>query len=414
MEKEFKIENINIDLIKGYKYNQKEHPEEQIKDLMKSIEKFGFTTNIILDKDYILIAGHGRIEACKRLGIKEIPSLVLKGITASEANALRIGDNKLNESKWIEKMIEESLKYIEDEDKEFTFLDEEYFYKKNKEEIENEIPKTPETPKTKKGDLYELGNHRVLCGDSTKTENVDLLVGKETAKILFSSPPYNMASDLYSEYGDNLGDEDYINLNIDVVNNYQRKLKGFLFWNISYNINNRNTFLEILYRLSKETKMTFLDLIVWYKKTAMPVISENIMTRPYEDILVLGDEEIIKDEMELISVSKNSKNVYYNKSQKKFLRNYWEIITAGSQIENHKACYPVELPERAIKISSKENDIVLDPFLGSGTTLIACEKTNRRCYGMEMSEKYVDVIVERYVRYSGNKNIKLNGKEIEW
>lgn len=219
---------------------------------------------------------------------------------------------------------------------------------------------------------------------------------------------------MYDEYKDKLGDDDYIKLNMDVIYNWSTFLKGFLFWNISYNINNRATFLEILYKISKELKMEFLDLIVWYKKTAMPVLSKEIMTRPYEDILVMGDEEVVDDEIEMITINRNIKNAVYNLKQKKFMRNFWELGTQGSQLENHKACYPVELPERAMKIMTKAEDIVLDPFLGSGTTLIAAEKIGRKCFGMELSPIYCDIIVERYVKYSGNNKIKLNGKEIIW
>lgn len=423
------LPRVNWDKLKSeYECNALKNKENRdVSNLKKSILEIGFKIPIFIwEKGKYVTDGAGRVLALKMLEyegyeIPDIPYIPIEAKNKLEAKRATLAISSQygmisrdSIGEFIYDMQELDLSFINIDGFKLEDINWNPDKKKRNDELLNVIPEPPKNPKTKLGDFYELGQHRLYCGDSSKIENVETLTRGDHGTLLFSSPPYNMASDMYTEYGDNLGDEEYIKLNIDVVNNWKTKLKGFLFWNISYNINNRSTFLEILYRLTKETKMTFLDLIVWNKKTAMPVTSPQVMTRVYEDILVMGDEETTNEDIEFITINKNCKDSIYNTKQKKYLRNYWEIVTQGSQLENHKACYPAELPERAINIMTKENDIVFDPFLGSGTTLIACEKTDRRCYGMELSPLYCDIIVERYCRYTGVNNIKLNGKSIIW
>jgi DNA modification methylase len=223
-----------------------------------------------------------------------------------------------------------------------------------------------------------------------------------------------MAGGMYENYEDNLKREEYIDFNLKVVNNWKKYLYGFLFWNISYNKNSRDEFIEILYRIIKETGLKFLELIVWNKKSAMPIVSKEAMTRTYEDILVVGNDDSIREDIEMGAILRNSKEAFFNTKTKKWLNNYWEITVNKTQLDNHKACYPVSLPTKAILIMTKEKEIVADPFLGSGTTIIASEKTDRICYGMEISPLYTDVIVERWCRYTGITDIKKNGVDYKW
>jgi len=176
----------------------------------------------------------------------------------------------------------------------------------------------------------------------------------------------------------------------------------------------RDDFIEIIYNIIKKTGLKFLELIIWNKKHGMPITSKEMLTRQYEDILLVGDNESIKEDLELFFCGRNDKTAYFNRKTKKGITNYWEVGTNNTQLENHLACYPVELPVKAIIMMSSEMDTIIDPFLGSGSTLIACEKTNRICYGMELDPKYTDVIVQRYVDYTGNNKIKKNGEEIVW
>lgn len=255
----------------------------------------------------------------------------------------------------------------------------------------------------------DIQSHYLMCGDSTKIEDVEKLMGEEKIRCIFTSPPYNMNSNLYKHYSDNKKSGEYIRFNLDVVNNWKEWLDGYIFWNISYNKNSRWEFWEIMYKIAKEMGLTFLELIVWDKKTATPVVSKRAMTRTYEDILVVGDEDNIRNDFEMFSLSSDRKDVFLNKRTGKTMTNYWRIGTANTQIKGlHEACYPIELPARAIDLTTREKEIVADPFGGSGSTLMACEQLNRKCYMMEIDPHYCQVIIDRWEKFTGREAVKLN------
>ena len=198
------------------------------------------------------------------------------------------------------------------------------------------------------------------------------------------------------------------------MNLWKRYLQGFLFWNISYNKNSRDSFIEIIHRITKETGLEFLELIVWNKKHALPITSKEVLTRQYEDILLAGDTDSIQAAMEFFMVGRNDRGAWFNKETQKGITNYWEIGTNKTQTENHGACFPVALPLKGIILMTKEGDIIADPFLGTGSTLIAAEKSQRICRGMELDPLYVDVIIERWCEYTDTRKITKNGKTINW
>lgn len=271
---------------------------------------------------------------------------------------------------------------------------------------EDKIPPVSKgTPDSKLGEVYELGNHRLMCGDSINPEHMAKLMGGGMAKVVFTSPPYNMAGKMYENYKDNLKSEGYVKFNINVIKALKPFLKGFLFWNISYNKNARSEFIEIMYKITRETGLKFLELIVWNKGHGMPITSRELMTRQYEDILVVGNEENIELDMELFYLGTTDKKILFNKSTAQALTNYWYIPTNDTQIKNLLACFPVALPFKAIKIMSQPDDIILDPFGGSGTTMIASEQLNRKCCMMELDPRYCDVIRKRYAAFTGQDEL---------
>lgn len=249
--------------------------------------------------------------------------------------------------------------------------------------------------------LELVGRHRVMNGDSTMIDDVEKLMNGEKAALVFTSPPYN--GDTHLDYGngnnkklyenntDKWTSDEYLDFANKALGNAIAVSLGFVFWNVMYNAKSRGDFLKIVYPFSD----LLWETIIW-KKTGMPI--SNGLTRNFEFIFCFKNGE----RKHLSSEFKTESNV-------------WEISNIGAQDKkNHRACFPVDLPKKAIEIGSEKEEIVLDIFLGSGSTLIACEKTGRKCYGMELDEAYVDTIVSRYVRFTGNKNIKLNGKPIEW
>jgi DNA modification methylase len=277
----------------------------------------------------------------------------------------------------------------------------------NEEEKDNDIPELKIKTDIKKGDIYKLGRHRIICGDSTDINVYEQLMNGKTAKLIFTSPPYNMGGGMYQNYKDNMQSEEYINFNMQVVKNCNQYLKGFLFWNVSYNKNSRWEFLEIMSRIVREAGLKFLELIVWDKGHGMPITSKEMITRRYEDILLAGNDDDVAKDLELFSISRNFAGAYFNKKTNHGITNYWKIDTNNTQLENHKACYPVGLPTKGIMLMTDKQDIVLDPFLGSGTTLIACEKTGRIGYGIELDPIYCQQIIDRFEKFTGLKAEKV-------
>ena len=384
--------------------------EDKFQKLCDSIKDFPGMMKlrpIIVDKDDIVIGGNMRYRALERLGYADIEDdwlLKADDLTDEQREEFIIKDNiPYGENDWDILANKWDLDLLRKWGMEVPQINREV------EEDNFDVDKAyeeSEKPKSKKGEIYQLGEHRVLCGDSLDYYNVESLMGGGVAKMLFTSPPYNMAGKMYANYDDNLKSAEYIKFNMEVLKNFIPFLKGFVFWNISYNKNSRWEFIEILHRIIKETGLKFMELIVWNKKHALPITSQVMLTRQYEDILLVGNEEEIAKDIEMFCVANNDGAVLFNKRTNKGITNYWELDTGGSQLSNHLACYPVKLPGKGINLMTLEGDIVVDPFLGSGTTLIACEQVKRKCYGIELDPKYVDVIRKRYAKFIG--------KEEEW
>lgn len=250
--------------------------------------------------------------------------------------------------------------------------------------------------------------HRVLCGDSTKPEDIEKLMGGKFAKLIFSSPPYNMNAGMYESYEDNLKGADYINFNLKVIENCKKYLKGFIFWNISYNKNARQEFIEIIYKIIKETGLHFLELVVWDKGHALPITSKEGLTRQYEDVLLVGDQESISNDLELYFLGRNDRRAYFNKKTNRGITNYWRITSNKIQLKNHSAVFPVALPIKGIELMSQRGDIILDPFLGFFTTLIGAEKTGRKCFGIEIFPKYISLGLDRWTKLVNNDPVRLS------
>ena len=184
------IISVKIENIKPYSKNAKKHHQKQIDLIAKSIKEFGFNQPLVLDRDNNIIVGHGRLEGAKKAGIKEVPVLYKESLTPEQAKAYRLADNKLNESDWDMDLVIEELKGLDDNMVELTGFDTDLLIEP--EEKDDEVPEVPEEPKSKLGDIYQLGKHRIMCGDSTKIEDVEKLMDGKKADLVVTDPPYNV------------------------------------------------------------------------------------------------------------------------------------------------------------------------------------------------------------------------------
>lgn len=412
-------EKRKVDELVPFEGNPRQITEKQIKELKESLERFNLVEIPAVNTDGTIIAGHQRLKIMQVLGRgnEEIDIRVPnRKLTMKEVQEYNLRSNK-NTGGWDYDMLanfdEEMLKFVGWSSEE---LDEIFHLNVDEDEfdIDEEYGKIEE-PKTKLGDIYQLGNHRLMCGDSTKREDMESLMDGDYARLVFTSPPYNMAGKMYENYEDNLKSDEYIKFNLKVVENIKTHLKGFIFWNLSYNKNARWEWIEIFYRIIKESGIKFLEMICWDKGHALPITSKEGLTRRYEDILLVGNEECGED-LELYFLGRNDKRAYFNKKNNRGISNYWKIGTNKTQIKENLACFPVALPRKGIELMTDREDNVLDPFggSGSGSTLIACEQLNRKCYMMELDNKYTDVIIERYCKLTNNYDIIKNGKPYKW
>lgn len=408
--------------IKPYEKNAKKHPKKQVEQVAASIKEFGFNQPVVVDKNGVLIVGHGRLEAAKLLGLEEIPTITVD-LTEEQANSYRLADNKLNESEWDMKLVIEELKGLTEPYLELTGFDKDLIIEAD--EKDDEIPETPEEPKSKLGDLYELGEHRVLCGDSTKVHDVEILMnGRHDADLLFTSPPY-------SDMRDYNGGKD---LTVDNLASFIKAYSGFTkFQVINLGIQRKggeiNQYWNKYIDISSESGYKLVSWNVWNRETAKSVGQMTAMFPiEHEWIFVFGKEtKELKPTIPNKSAgelndhnSRRSKDGSVKKAKDMVIRTHRElgtVLTLPPQLARnvnsiHSAMFPVGLPEAYITAMTETD--VIDPFLGSGTTLIASQKTGRICYGMELDPKYVDVIVQRYVDYVDNPVVKLNGNIISW
>ena len=361
-----------------------------------SIKEFGFQQPIVVDKNYIIIVGHTRFEAAKKLGLKEVP-VQIADLDENKAKAYRIADNRLNQdADWDNKLLSVELNNLLSKDfnlEPIGFNEDELnnILLKDNDGLtdEDEAPEVAgelEEPISKLGDVWKLGHHRLMCGDSTLIDNFDKLC-TEQADMIFTDPPYGMSygggrakSDdkekLHGEIiNDNLRDEALISLVKDSLTISLIKAKQNCSAYICFTW---RTYTEF-HKAISDAKYNIKNCIVWDKKSIG--LSHGHYRPQHEFIFYCGEEW------------------YGDKAQS----DVWHMSRGSTSKYVHPTQKPVELICKAIKNSSKKGDVIIDCFGGSGSTLIACEKLNRKARVMELDPKYCDVIVKRWEQFTGLK-----------
>jgi DNA modification methylase len=394
-----RFEKVNIDKLVPYARNARTHSKEQILQLRASLREFGFVNPVIVDKDLNIIAGHGRILAAKEEGVKEVPCVFAEHLSEAQKRAYIIADNRLAlNAGWDAEMLSVEISDLQGVDFDISLLgfddaelnkllgdiddvqDDDF-------DVDAELQK-PAT--TKLGDLWLLGNHRLVCGDSTKAETFELLMDGKQANLTVTDPPYNVNYEGTAGKikNDNMGNEAFYDFLLASFKNIEAAMAKdasiYIFHADTEGLNFRKAFSDAGFYLS--------GTCIWKKQS-----------------LVLGRSPYQwQHEPVLFGWKKSGKHNWYADRKQTTI---WEFEKPKKNAD-HPTMKPVTLVAYPILNSSLSNCIVLDPFGGSGSTLIACEQTNRICHMIELDEKFCDVIVKRYYQNFPENVIKLNGNPV--
>lgn len=386
-------ELVSVDSLNPNPKNPNKHPDSQIELLSKNIKYLGWRHPITVSKrSGFIVAGHGRLMAAKKLGIQIVPVDYQDFNSDADEMAVLVADNRLAE---LSETSEEDLKNILSELDGKIEIDltgfsetevEQLLREINSDVLDEDVPEVPTEPVSKFGDIFEFGSHRLMCGDSTDSEQVKKLMADEIANMVFTDPPYNVdyGSDDRKIENDNLGSE-FPQFLEKVIKNI------FSFSNGAIYICMSSSEIDSLQSTFRRLGGHWSTFIIWAKDTF--TLGRSDYHRQYEPILYGWKDGV-------------SHYFCGDRSQ----GDVWEFAKPKKN-DVHPTMKPVELCQRAVLNSSKPNDIVLDLFGGSGSTLIACEQTNRKCRMMEFEPKYCDVILKRFLALNPNVGILRNGEK---
>lgn len=372
--------------------NPNKHPEKQIKLLAKIIDYQGQRSPIVVSKrSGFIVKGHGRLDAIKKLGWTSCAVDYQEYEDEAQEYADMIADNKIAElAEHDDSMMIEALKEIEIEDFDYLGIpDFEIPVEADpaKEDIEDDVPENVET-RCKLGDLWMLGNHKLLCGDATDVLSVEKLMGGEKADITFTSPPYNAGDNIrgnfYENDKDNKPENEYVDFLLS-TSELAMQFSKFVFWNIQILESNKYAVTDFQTKRRDQIK----DILIWNKTQYPPHINKGTFGCKWEYVFVLANE---------------SKSRSFPCSWQGKFPNVIETENASQNeyAKTHKATFPVSFPTWVIEKMDFAKS-VYDPFGGSGTTMIAAEKLGRKCFMMELDPHYCDVILSRWEKYSGKE-----------
>ena len=390
MQTTTKMELVDIDKLIPYVNNARTHSPEQINKLRASLREFGFINPVIVDDKFNIVAGHGRVMAAQAEGIKEIPCVYVDYLTEAQKKAYILADNRMAmDAGWDEEMLRVELEALQDmafdlsmtgfDDKELADL-----FKTDEHVEDDDFDLDAALEKAafvKKGDIWTVGRHRLMCGDATSAEDVAKLMDGKKANIIVTDPPYGVSfksSDGLSIQNDSLKGDEFYQFLLQAFKNMADNLtKGgaaYVFHADTEGLNFRKAFIDAGFHLA--------GCCIWVKNS-----------------LVLGRSDYQwQHEPVLYGFLQNGNHPWYSDRKQTTIWNF----DKPKRNKNHPTSKPLDLLGYPIQNSSQANGIVIDTFGGSGSTMMACEQTNRICYMMELDEKYASVILRRYVEDGGN------------
>ena len=392
-----KIEQVAVTALIPYAKNSRTHDDAQIAQIAASIKEFGWTNPILVDGERGIIAGHGRLMAARKLGMTEVPVIELKDLTPTQKKAYIIADNRLAlNAGWDDQLLTIELNELLEDKFSLDLLGfnaDEINALLNPVEIneglvdEDEVPEAPLEPITKLGDVWVLGNHRLMCGDSTSIDDGEKLMNGMLADLVFTDPPYNVAysgrgaNNLGTIKNDDMSAEDFEQFCRDVFATYSAIMKPLACIYVCHPDSASAPKIAFEKTFAEQFKKS--STIIWMKQSAG-----------------MGWQDYRAQHEPILYGWKEGKGSHFNAGDRT-KTSIWKIGRDAQSTYVHPTQKPVCLPEEAIMNSSKGSDCVVDLFGGSGSTLIACEKTGRHSRLMELDPKFCDVIVKRWENFTG-------------
>jgi site-specific DNA-methyltransferase (adenine-specific) len=414
------ITNKKISDLKEYENNPRDNTQA-VDAVANSIKEFGFKVPIIVDNQNIIIAGHTRYKAAISLGLEEVPCIVANDLTPEQVKAFRLADNKVGEiATWNLDMLKKELEDIDGLDMSLFGFEEELPVDEVYEDDFDPNEHITETPFSQYGDLYILGNHRLLCGDSTKLEDIKRLVDNQEIDLVLTDPPYNVdvgaKGDGNEQFdnrrikNDNMSSEDFLEFLVEVFKNMREVMKPGGAYYVCHGSSSLVEFDKALQLNNLKPRQQ----LIWNKNTL--VLGRQDYQWRHECIYYgwkEGKGHYFTDDRTLTTVIDAPSLDFKSMKKDELVQRLEDIYSLKNSVLNHDkptkndlhpTMKPISLLADMLKNSSKPNDKVLDPFGGSGSTLIACDELKRNAYLNELDENYVDVIVKRYINLKQSTN----------
>lgn len=401
--KDFQL--VSVEKLVPYANNARKHSAAQVNKIRSSLREFGFINPVIIDKDFGIIAGHGRVMAAQAENISEVPCVLVDHLTDAQKKAYIIADNKLAlDADWDEELLRLEIETLKDLDFDISFtgfddteLDELLNFNFDEVQEDNfDVDGELEKPCVSKiGDVWTIGRHKVICGDSTQAETYQKLLGDKKVNLVCTDPPYfvNLESSSGKIKNDDLSDSEGYKFLLDTFKNFHSAMA-------------KDASIYVFYATAKTR--VFYDA---YEDAGFKVAA-GLVWKKDQLVLTRTDWKFIHEPI-IFGWKRDGNHKWYGDQKQVTVFEFPRIKNSKTEGAGHPSSKPVPLIAYLIGLSTQTNGLVLDGFLGSASTLIACEQLNRTCYGVELEPKFVDVAVERYAALTDtyeNISVERDGK----